>query len=426
MKILCNIHPVGASTHGTGARTGIFRVVERLIHGLAAAPDCETFFHAESNLWQSWCYYEEHLRGPRTHFAVAPWRVRLARHLPPLERFVATTVRDRRPFMRAARFVSARYTEQANRLIERIDERLLNEVDIYHSPFVPVPAVVKRYPRVQRFTTVYDVIALSHPQFFTPGVARIIQAVADGFDASDRVLCISEATRTALLSHVPRLDPARVGVTPLAAGPAFYPETDPARIAAVRQRVGLPPDAPYFLSLCTLEPRKNLDALVRSFARLKQEGRVDGETRLVLVGNHGWKTEKIFSALEEARACRDAILLTGFVPDEELAPLYSGALAFVYMSWLEGFGLPPLEAMQCGVPVICSNTSALPEGVGDAGVLLAPDDLDGIAGAMATLAADADRRRDLAARSLARASLFSWDRFVQQNLDAYRRALADR
>ena len=425
MKLLCNLHPVGASAHGTVTRTGIFRVVEHLVRGVAAAPDCEAFFHAAGNLWQSWRYYEEHLRGPRTRFVVTPWRVRLSRHLSPLERFTATTMDDRRLHVRAARFAFTRYVSRATPLIERIDERVLGEIDVYHSPFLTVPAAVRRYPRVQRFTTVYDLIPLSHPQFFNPGVVRTIRAVADGFDAADHVLCISEATRTALLEHAPRLDPARVDVTPLAAGPAFYPEIDPARIAAVRRRVGLPPDAPYFLSLCTLEPRKNLDAVVRCFARLKQERRVDRETRLVLVGNLGWKTEKIFSALEDARACRDSILLTGFVPDEQLAPLYSDALGFVYLSWMEGFGLPPLEAMQCGVPVICSNTSSLPEVVGDAGLLLAPDDLDGITGAMAALATDATRRHDLSARSLARARLFSWERFVQQNLDAYKKALAN-
>ncbi len=328
--------------------------------------------------------------------------------------------------MRAARFVSARYAMQVGRMLERIDERVLSEMDVYHSPFLPVPAVIKRHPRVKRFTTVYDVIALTHPQFFVPGVISMMRRLINSFDATDHVLCISEATRIALLEHAPKLDSSRVGVTPLAAGSAFYPETDPERIAAVRRRVGLPPSAPYFLSLCTLEPRKNLEMVVRCFARLKQEGSVDSETRLVLVGNLGWKTEKLFSSLEEARACRDSILLTGFVPDEDLAALYSGALAFVYLSWLEGFGLPPLEAMQCGVPVICSNTSSLPEVVGDAGISLAPDDSDGVAAAMADLAADAGRRRELSARALVRARLFSWERFVRQNFDAYRRALAER
>ncbi len=424
MKILCNLHPVGASAHGTGSRTGIFRVVDHLVRGLAAAGDCETFFHAGNSLWQSWRFYEEHLRGPRSHFVVAPWRVALSRHAASMERVVATTLGDRSLRMRATRFAFARYAPRANRLLERLDDRQIGEMDIYHSPFLPVPPAVKRHPRVRRFTTIYDLIALSHPQFFIPSVTRMIQTVVDGLDAQAHAVCISAATRTVLLERAPQLDPSRVFVTPLAAGPAFYPETDAERIATVRARVGLPPAVPYFLSLCTLEPRKNLDGVIRAFARLKLEGRVDRETRLVLVGNLGWKTENIFAALDEVRACRESILLTGFLPDEDLAPLYSGALGFVYLSWLEGFGLPPLEAMQCGVPVICSNTSSLPEVVGDAGVLVSPDDSDAIAGAMETLALDDGHRRDLAARALERARLFSWERFLQQTLAAYRQALA--
>ena len=164
--------------------------------------------------------------------------------------------------------------------------------------------------------------------------------------------------------------------------------------------------------------------MIRAFAWLRREGQVDRELRLVLVGNLGWKTEKIFSALEEARDCRESILLTGFVPDCDLAALYTGARAFVYMARVEGFGLPPLEAMQCGTPAVTSNTSSLPEVVGDGGIQLAPDDLDGLCAALLRLATDDDYRRELSGRALRRAALFSWERFIQQNLAAYRTALA--
>ena len=114
---------------------------------------------------------------------------------------------------------------------------------------------------------------------------------------------------------------------------------------------------------------------------------------------------------------------TGYVADEDLAALYSGALAFVYPSRAEGFGLPPLEAMQCGVPVITSNVSSLPEVVGDAGLLVEPEDLNGLAAAMLSLHNDASRRAELVARGLARAREFSWERFIGETLAAYRCAL---
>ena len=144
----------------------------------------------------------------------------------------------------------------------------------------------------------------------------------------------------------------------------------------------------------------------------------------MLVGGSGWKTEKILAALEEAKQVRDAIVLTGFVPDESLPALYSGALAFVYVSRLEGFGLPPLEAMQCGAPVITSNVSSLPEVIGDAGVMVDPDDVDELTAQMLRISQDADWREELSARSLKRAQIFSWKRFGTETLAAYRQALA--
>ena len=424
MKILCNLHPLGKASHGTVTRTGVFRVVEHLIRGLAASQE-ELSFHAVDHLWQSWLYYEEHLQGPRTKFLLAPKRLALARHVSPLERFVSTTLQNRALYMRALRYASVLYGVAANRvLVERLDDRVLAETDIYHSPFLPIAPQIKRHRRLRRFTTVYDLIAISNPELFGGPTVDLIRSMVDGFDGDDYAMCISEATRVALLTHTPQLDSARVFVAPLAAGAHFYPEKDAERVATVCERIGLARGVPYLLSLCTLEPRKNLEAVIRAFARLHREGQVDRELRLVLVGNIGWKTERVFAALEEAQDCREAILLTGFVPDSDLAALYTGARAFVYMARIEGFGLPPLEAMQCGTPVVTSNTSSLPEVVGDAGVQVAPDDLDGLCTALLRLSKDDAYREDLASRSVQRAALFSWERFIDQNLAAYRTALA--
>ena len=426
MKILYNLHPVGKAFYGNNFRTGVCRVVEHLVQGLVATGECEMYFHALSDLWPSRKYYEDHLRGPHSHYLTSARRSAAAHHLSTLEKFIYATVQNRHLALRAFRYGITKYIQPMERMLSALPRRALAGIDLYHSPFLPIPATIKRHRSLRRFTTIYDLIPLSHPEFFGNSVIRLIRSMADGLDEEDHAVCISEATRQALLAHVPRLDPARVFVTPLAAGPAFYPECDAEKLLASRQKIHLPPGVPYFLSLCTLETRKNLEATIRAFARLHRERQIDAETRLVLVGNMGWKTEKMLSALDEAEKCRENILLTGFIPDEDLAALYSGATAFVYMSFLEGFGLPPLEAMQCGVPVITSNTSSLPEVVGDAGIMLAPDDGDGLAAAMLSLATDPARRRDLSARASVRAASFSWERFVRQNLDAYRQALAHR
>jgi glycosyltransferase involved in cell wall biosynthesis len=211
-------------------------------------------------------------------------------------------------------------------------------------------------------------------------------------------------------------------VTPLAAGEEFRPETEPARLEAVRQRYALP-RAPFILSLCTLEPRKNLPHLIRAFAEMLRSDPAR-ETHLVLAGAKGWDFDDLFREREALENCRHRIHCPGRIAEEDLAAVYSAAQLFVYPSLYEGFGLPALEAMQCGLPVIASDTSSLPEVVGDAGLLVSPTDQAALVAAMRSLLDSADLRRELRARGLARAREFSWARTMDLTLGAYRTALA--
>jgi glycosyltransferase involved in cell wall biosynthesis len=293
------------------------------------------------------------------------------------------------------------------------------EGQVYHSPFDPLP---RRTGRARRFLTVYDVIPLLHPELFTPQILALMKGVYASLRPGDRVFVSAESTRAELCALLP-VQPEHVHVVPLAADRAvFHPVDDAEAVARVHARHGIPA-GPYLLSLNTLEPRKNLEHAIRAFSAMVRQERI-ADLSLVLVGARGWKYDGILAALEQPETARDRIILAGFVPDEDLAALYSGALGFVYPSLYEGFGLPPLEAMQCGVPVITSNTSSLPEVVGDAGILLDPRDADVLSQAMLSLYRDAALRGRLAARALARASRFSWERFTRQTLDAYRAALA--
>jgi glycosyltransferase involved in cell wall biosynthesis len=148
-----------------------------------------------------------------------------------------------------------------------------------------------------------------------------------------------------------------------------------------------------------------------------------GDMRLVMVGTRGWKMESIFAELSSLGSLADRVIVTGFVPDEDLAPIYSHASMFVYPSLLEGFGLPPLEAMQCGVPVITSNTSSLPEVVADAGIMVPPSDADALCQAMTNLYQDSELHDRLASKALERAATFSWGRCADETVAAYRAAL---
>ncbi len=270
--------------------------------------------------------------------------------------------------------------------------------------------------------SIYDLIPVLYPHWFDRSTVQGMDAAYRSLEPEDWAICMSEATRDDLCSYT-GIDPRRTSVIyPAAAPELFYPVSDTEHQAAVRAKYGIA-ERPYLLSLNTLEPRKNMDHAIRAFVRLIEQERLP-DLCLVLVGATGWKYEKIFAAINAAGALRERIILAGYVADEDLASLYSGCYGFVYPSFYEGFGLPPLEAMQCGVPVITSNTSSLPEVVGDAGIMLDPTDEDGLAHAMLELYRNPTLRETMRAKSLTRAKEFSWERCTRETLAAYRRTLA--
>ena len=300
----------------------------------------------------------------------------------------------------------------------------VGHADVYHTPSLPVPpSLRRRFPRVRRFLTVHDLIALRRPEWFAGGTPRRMRALIRSIRPDDWVLAVSESTRRDLLEERPDLDPTRVRVTYWAAGPQFRPCDDPAALAAVRAKHGLPPDGRYLLTLNTLEPRKNMDSVVRAFGRLAEEPGL-ADVRLVLAGGKGWKIGPLLALIDGLPAgVRDRVVCTGFVPDADLPALYAGASAFAYPSHYEGFGLPLLEAMACGTPVVTADNSSLPEVAGDAGLAVASTDVDALADALRRVLTDEPLRADLARRALARAATFSWERCLADTLAAYRAAV---
>lgn len=227
------------------------------------------------------------------------------------------------------------------------------------------------------------------------------------------LIAVSETTRRDLIAAY-GLPPEKITVIREAADPRFCPQP-PEAIAAVRARHGLPEQ--FLLYVGTIEPRKNLVRLLHVWEALYQTGDVPP---LVIVGRRGWLSDDFFAALEQSPA-REGVLLTGYVSDEDLPVLYSAATAFVFPSLYEGFGLPPLEAMACGTPVLCSDASSLPEVVGDAALLFDPEEPEAIAEALRTIAKDAALRESLRAEGLRRAAEFSWDRAARETVEVYRR-----
>jgi alpha-1,3-rhamnosyl/mannosyltransferase len=285
--------------------------------------------------------------------------------------------------------------------------------DLYHEPnHIPVRC---GRPTV---TTVHDLSVLLHPEWHPPDRARWYErAFAAGVRQTVRFIAASEFTKQEMVRHL-GLSPDRIDVTYQAPRPAFQPPTDDA-VRATLAAYDLSPR--FFLFVGTLEPRKNVAGLLESYAALPAA--VRAAHPLVLAGGWGWRTDALAAQLD-ASPCRGEVRLIGYADDASLAALYAACTALVWPTWYEGFGLPPLEALACGAPVVVSNVASLPEVVGDAGVLLDPQDTAGWTTAMRRLAEDDAWRQMWRHRGPARAAEFSWRRCATQTLACYEAALA--
>ena len=299
-----------------------------------------------------------------------------------------------------------------------LDPAVLEAAQVFHTPHSAVPDVVRRYPKVSVVQTVYDMIPFLLPETMTAEYRDYYADILRRILPEDQVITISRSAKADFCNYT-GLAEERVHVIPLAANEdLFRPCHDLERMANVRAKHGIP-EGPYLLSVCTFEPRKNLRHVIRSFVELIRAHPELSDLSLVLTGGQGWMFEPILAELAGSTLPSGRIITTGYVPDADLPPLYSGALAFLYLSRYEGFGLPPLEAMQCGAPVIVSNTSSLPEVVGEAGILLSPDDQNGLCQAILDLYLQPSQRAHLAEKSIQQARQFGWEENVRQTVEVY-------
>lgn len=421
MRVLYDISALGIGHLYSMSRGGRFRVDRHLTEGLAASGECELLLCANhSSVAYQGCV--DYLRAtPR--LAGVPLLGPRHGGLPAgVRRGTAGAHRWMRRIMRSNVFPRL-LRDVGQRMDLRIHPPVADAsppADIFHSPGTPLPPRPgPRSPR-QRFLTIYDLAYTRFPELYGTAYQRTTDASLRSIRDGDWVMTCSESTRGQLCEQGV-VAPERIFVLPLAADPRLFHPCEQDRGDPVRRRYGIP-DGPYILSVNTPDPRKNLAHAVRSFARMLGQEPNPGLT-LVLAGHGGLGPQALSQAVEGLPAIRGRIVLTGYVDDADLAPLYCGATAFVYPSLYEGFGLSQLEAMQCGTPVIASNTSSMPEVVGDAGILVDPRDGDALCQAMLDLCRDAPMRARLSERSLARAARFTWERSTREALAAYRAAL---
>lgn len=325
------------------------------------------------------------------------------------------------PLIKAPNFSRATLMTPVHHRFEQwplsLETRILG-LDLIHSPdFIPplrnkIPAVI----------TVHDLGFLLYPNFVTAESARYYGQTELAVRRANRIIAVSNSTRSDLVKLLGAPE-AKINVIYEAADPLFQP-VDRHDASQCLRLANIPAPDRFILAVGTIEPRKNLGTLLRAYQVLRQN--YDVNVPLVLAGAPGWLFQDI-NDLVTALGLSNDVIFTGTVPDNEhLRALYNLADMLVHPAYYEGFGLPPLEAMACGTPVVCSNAGSLPEVVGDAALMAPPEDVEAWTVAMHRMLKDQHLRQDLQKRGFARAATFSWEKAAQETLATYCQAFASK
>lgn len=260
--------------------------------------------------------------------------------------------------------------------------------------------------------TIYDLIPILYPSLVTPVYAwqskvflpRILKKTS-------RIISISEHTKQDVIKRY-HINPEKIDVTYLGISDHFYPR-EQKEVVTFRQKAGL--NDPYILFVGALEPKKNIPGIIKAFNLCQKEY---PELKLVLAGKLSWKYDGIFSLIKQLKL-EERVKYIDFIPYDDLPLLYTGAEAFVFPSWYEGFGLPPLEAMKCGTPAIVSDRSSLPEVVGPDGMIVAPDNYEEMSAMILQVLSDSHYRSQQSRYSIDRAAMFSWEKCINATIESY-------
>lgn len=286
-------------------------------------------------------------------------------------------------------------------------EQYFGSPDIFHGTNYSV------YPckNSLKVMNIYDLSFIKYPQYNNAVVKTYNRQVRKNLQWTDLIVTSSESSKKDIVDYL-EVEPNKVVVTPLAS--RYLPNQI---VKELDESVNYDLSRPYLLFVSTLEPRKNIVTLINAFNYLKQKYKI--EHNLVLIGQKGWHYKPIFQAIASS-PYQDCIHHLDYLSDELVALFYSKADVFVYPSHYEGFGLPILEAMTLGAPVVTSNTSSLPEVAGDAAILVDPNDVISLAEAILMVISDRALRNNLVAKGKERAKLYSWERTARETLNAYR------
>lgn len=289
---------------------------------------------------------------------------------------------------------------------------LYKDFDIFFSPFEAIPRDIKNIDHIKKYTILYDLMPILFPEFY-PGMKSKdfwYNKLLTSLNKEDQYFAISEYTKQDFIKHIEDINSEHITTIPLSTGLKYERVNEQSKIDAVREKYKIPQGKKYLFSLCTLEPRKNLIFAVKNFIEFIHRNNID-DFVFVLGGAH-WDIfiQKLNEAIDDAEKYKDKIIKIGYVDDEDMSSLYSGAEMFVFPSIYEGFGMPILEAMQCGCPVITSNVTSMPEVLGDCGIQINPQDNEDLINAFHKMYFDKKFREECINNGLERAKEFTWEK----------------
>jgi len=297
----------------------------------------------------------------------------------------------------------------------------LKNAQIYLSPYYAIPQKILKQEHIKKIYILYDTTPIIFPKYFAKDVSvHVYNLMLSTLNKDIYSFCISQSCKDDFLKYFgDRLDKNKMFVTPIATNQDYVPNYDKQELMRIlkKYKVEHNQDDKYLFSLCSLEPRKNLSFTIACFFKFVKKHNI--QDLYFYLGGGTWKSfeSAIAEILEDAGEFRHKIKLLGYIEDCDLNTLYSNSLFFTYLSQYEGFGMPPLEAMQAGTPVITSNNSSLPEVVGDAAISLTYNDEEAIVKAFEVFYFNEGLRKEYIARGLERAKMFSWEKCVGQMVE---------
>jgi glycosyltransferase involved in cell wall biosynthesis len=293
-------------------------------------------------------------------------------------------------------------------------ENILGKISLYHATDFVLPPLHKK---TRSLVTIHDLSFVRVPETASPSLKKYLDVVVPRSIArATHIHAVSEATRQDIITLY-NTPPHKISVIANAIEPHFKP-TPPTPELFTKYAI---PHVPYIVTVGTVQPRKNYSRLVKALVQLRKHH----DIHLVVAGGRGWLEDEFYATIRDT-GMTDYVHVTGFVADSDLPALYSGAVCMAFPSVYEGFGIPPLEAMACGVPVVSSNTSSMPEVVEDAALLIDPYSVDDIHNALERVITDHELRKTLIARGFIQAKKFTWENSAHQLHQLYQQLLEDK